>query len=155
VKPEVIGVVLDAGPPESGGLASRWRELTAKLRRRGYHLPGAPETDGTILDGGLEKPRIGFWFMPNNSEAGMLEDFLLDCAPQRAIEVARRAVDLALETQVATFKSVHHSKAVIHTYLAWQDEPGRPLGQSVTKRTLQGDVPTAIRFADWLRRLFA
>jgi len=38
--------------------------------------------------------------------------------------------------QAPTFIPNHKSKAVIHTYLAWQNEPGMPLGQAITARAL-------------------
>lgn len=46
------------------------------------------------------------------------------------------------------------SKAVIHTYLAWQDEPDRPLGQAITKQALRPQTDIAVRFTDWLKALF-
>nr|WP_254435729.1 DUF3226 domain-containing protein [Dolichospermum sp. UHCC 0260] len=46
------------------------------------------------------------------------------------------------------------SKAIIHTYLAWQDEPGYPMGQAITKQSLRPHTDIAIKFTDWLTRLF-
>ena len=37
---------------------------------------------------------------------------------------------------------------------AWQDEPGRPLGQAITKQALRPHTDIAVRFTDWLTRLF-
>ncbi|BAC91019.1 gsl3078 [Gloeobacter violaceus PCC 7421] len=56
--------------------------------------------------------------------------------------------------QIATFKEVHRSKAVIHTYLAWCDEPGYPLGKAITSQSLQPQTSIARKFTDWLVRLF-
>ncbi|MCC5649013.1 hypothetical protein LC609_04000 [Nostoc sp. XA013] len=56
--------------------------------------------------------------------------------------------------KVTTFKPLDISKAVIHTYLAWQDEPDRPMGQAITKQALRPNTDIAIRFTDWLIRLF-
>lgn len=69
--------------------------------------------------------------------------------------MAEEAVVLAEDRGVARFKAVQRSKAVVHTYLAWQDEPGKPLGQSITAQALRPDQPLAERFVDWLKRLFA
>ena len=92
--------------------------------------------------------------MPDNSNEGMLEDFLLRGVPAVGVEVAKGAIELAKIEQVTTFKDVHYSKAVIHTYLAWQDEPGRPLGLSITSKMLSAETPEAKRFVAWLRKLF-
>jgi hypothetical protein len=50
-------------------------------------------------------------------------------------------------------KEVHYSKALIHTYLAWQDEPGKTLGQSITSHVLQ-ETEIAQAFVKWLMLLF-
>jgi hypothetical protein len=51
------------------------------------------------------------------------------------------------------FKDSFRSKAEIHTWLAWQEEPGTPLGLAVTKKYLS-NVDSAQTFLDWLNRLF-
>jgi hypothetical protein len=147
VRPLAIGVVLDK-------TADRWMQLTRKISPHGYSLPSKPALDGTIVEGDGTNPRVGVWMMPDNVNDGMLEDFLLPAAPPAALEVAREAVSLAKTKQASTFKDAHHSKAVIHTYLAWQDEPGRPLGLSLTCQLLSAETPTAKRFIAWLNRLF-
>ena len=48
----------------------------------------------------------------------------------------------------------YRSKALIHTWLAWQEDPGTPLGLAVTKRYLDGDHALAQQFVQWLLRLF-
>jgi len=147
VRPLAIGVVLDKK-------GDRWARLAKKIAAHGYALPKIPDPDGTILQGDDTKPNVGVWMMPDNVNDGMLEDFLLPGAPPNAVDVAREAVELARKRQASTFKDVHHSKAVIHTYLAWQDEPGRPLGLSVTSKLLSAETPEAKRLVAWLRRLF-
>jgi hypothetical protein len=92
--------------------------------------------------------------MPNNQDSSMLEDFCAELATPTSITVARQCVETAKNQQATTFKEVHFSKAVIHTYLAWQDEPGRPLGQAITKQALRADTDIAIRFTNCLTRLF-
>ena len=39
-------------------------------------------------------------------------------------------------------------KAQVHTFLAWQDEPGRPMGESITRRYFQIDAPKALNFVE-------
>lgn len=147
VKPTTIGVVLDAAE-------GRWAQLSSKIAPHGYKVPPTPDLNGTILEGDDIRPRIGVWIMPNNADEGMLEDFLLPGVPPGGAAVAEEAVELAKKKQVTTFKDAHHSKAVIHTYLAWQDEPGRPLGLSVTSKMLSAETPEAKRFVLWLCKLF-
>jgi hypothetical protein len=51
-------------------------------------------------------------------------------------------------------KANWEAKARLHTWLAWQEEPGKPIGQAITKRFLDPEATEAQAFLDWLRRLF-
>jgi hypothetical protein len=149
--PSVIGVLLDADRPS---LEGRWQSVQSKLSHYAYRFPEAPASDGTILEGAADLPKIGFWFMPDNQVSGMLEDFCHRLAEARALDFAAACVDKARQDGLSTYKDAHRSKAIIHTYLAWQDEPGRPLGQAITAQALRPATHIAERFARWLGRLF-
>ncbi|MCT7952365.1 hypothetical protein NG798_21445 [Ancylothrix sp. C2] len=150
--PQVIGVMLDADKPSVEG---RWQSIKDKLRNNNhtYLLPEIPNADGTIVEG-EGKPKLGFWLMPNNQDRGMLEDFCAELAEPASLEFARECVEQAKERNVKTFKDVHSSKAVIHTYLAWQDEPGYPLGKAITSQALRPQTQVAVKFTNWLICLF-
>jgi hypothetical protein len=64
-------------------------------------------------------------------------------------------VDDAKEERAAISRGAYRSKAVVHTYLAWQDEPGSPLGQFITKQALQLNIEIAVSFTDWMQKLFS
>ncbi len=149
--PKVIGVMIDADQPS---LEGRWASIRGKLSQYHYNIPDAPDAAGTILESTTDEPRIGFWLMPDNQKSGMIEDFCAEMAEQDALAFAKECVEGARQRGLFSFKDVHLSKAIIHTYLAWQDEPGRPLGQAVTMQALKPHTPNAIRFVDWLNRLF-
>ncbi len=149
--PQTIGVILDADL----SLDSRWDSIRGKLRHYSYTFPNTPNINGTIVEDTSDRSKLGFWLMPNNQESGMLEDFCAELAEPSSLEYARECVEVAYTKNVTTFKDVHRSKAVIHTYLAWQDEPGYPLGKSITKQSLRPHTSIAINFTDWLKNLFA
>ena len=101
-------------------------------------------------------PRFGVWIMPNNQFSGMLEDFLIQLIPddsQRLYELAQNCVSEAAR-HAAPFKEVHKKKAEIHTWLAWQDEPGPQLHQAVHHRVLDPEKPESQSFVNWFRSLF-
>lgn len=52
------------------------------------------------------------------------------------------------------FRDVHESKAYIHTWLAWQKEPGKPMGQAITARYLDADALHARQLINWIRKLY-
>ncbi|MDH5681605.1 MAG: hypothetical protein OEZ36_08460, partial [Spirochaetota bacterium] len=144
-------LVLDA---DQKGVDARWRQILGRLKEYSYKFPPKPSETGSIIDSYDDKPRIGIWLMPNNQDAGMLEDFLIQLVPEDKIQVARDAVEMAISKKVHGFKDVHRSKADIHTYLAWQDEPGSPLGQAITAYSLDPKQEIAQEFVAWLKRLF-
>jgi hypothetical protein len=147
-----VGVVLDVDIDT--GLANRWRSIRDKLAKYPYALPASPDPSGTIIKAQDVYPRVGVWLMPNNREIGMIEDFCLEMIEEKALGVAHAAVQNAKTAGVCTFKDVHHSKAVVHTYLAWQHEPGYPLGQAIKSKALRHDTETAGAFINWLNLLF-
>ncbi len=145
-----IGVVLDADNPN---LAGKWNSISDRLVNEGYNVPTTPIKDGTILtqEG---KPTVGVWLMPDNDLDGMLEDFCARLAPPEAMQFAKHCASEAKNLGFSTYGNTHYSKATIHTFLAWQDEPGMPLGQAVTAKALDAKQPIAIQFSNFLRTLF-
>lgn len=149
--PETIGVVLDV---DCRTTDSRWQQIQDKIKSHGYNFPEHPDSTGTVLPQNGGKPKLGIWLMPNNRNPGMLEDFLMSLVNTDSISFASESVNTAKDKGFTTFKDAHHSKAVIHTYLAWQDEPGKPLGQSITSHVLNPETETARLFTSWLVTLF-
>ena len=151
---DVIGVVIDADTD----ISVRWQSIRDRIIGVGYqNVPDQPDLDGTILDppAGTLLPRFGVWIMPNNQTSGILEDFLHFLVPQPNIlfDHARDSVKTIPEGE-RRFKQLAEPKAVIHTWLAWQEEPGRPFGTAITARFLDPNVPEVDVLAAWLKRLF-
>ncbi len=93
----------------------------------------------------------------------MLEDFLQFLVPNgennQLLKIARSTVNNLpkqdeLPEPEQKFAIGHESKAMIHTWLAWQKTPGKPFGTAITARFLDGNAPEAILLVDWLRRLY-
>jgi hypothetical protein len=150
---KTLGIVVDADQD----LLQRWRSLCDTLVRSGYaNLPVAPAAEGTIIPASEVLPRLGIWVMPNNQLGGMLEDFLQQLIHQGDALIARaeRSVE-AIPTSDRRFNETYRSKAVLHTWLAWQEVPGTPLGLAITRQYLNGDHALAQRFMTWLETRFA
>jgi len=149
-KKQTIGIVLDADT----SVASRWQAIKNKLKDYEYPIPDKPNIGGTILNYS-SLPRLGIWLMPNNIDVGMLEDFCLLLVEENKKAVADECINIAIKKNATTFKEVHKAKALIHTYLAWQDEPGKPIGQAITAKILEPSYPISLEFKKWLIELFA
>ncbi len=52
------------------------------------------------------------------------------------------------------FADAHMAKAQIHTWLAWQENPGLPFGTAITAKFLDADRDQAGILINWLKRLF-
>jgi hypothetical protein len=151
---EALGVVIDADTD----LAARWDSLRNRLILVEYeNVPEDPAPDGTILDppAGTLLPRVGIWIMPDNQSEGILENFLRFLVP------AGSALFEHVESSVAAipegerrFTELAKPKAIIHTWLAWQEEPGKPLGTAITARYLDSGVAQVDDLVSWLNRLF-
>jgi len=146
-----LGIVVDADI----AIANRWQSLRYKLIKAGYtSVPLHPAPEGTMLkqEG---RPMVGLWLMPNNIIPGMLEDFMSLLIPAGDIlwPMAQDIVQQVI-TKDRRFPQTQEMKANVHTWLAWQEEPGKPMGQAITKRYLDASAPHAKQLIDWLCRLF-
>lgn len=150
---EALGVVLDAVT----SVAGRWVSVRNRLSAAGYAPPSEPNSQGVVLNPPPDTilPRVGIWLMPNNTVPGKLEDFLRYLVPQGSalFAYAETTVD-NIPRDLRLFKPVDQPKALIHTWLAWQSEPGRPLGQSITAGFLKHTAAEADILVSWLQRLF-
>lgn len=151
---EVVGVIVDADVD----LDARWQSISERLSRSGFSsLPAKPPEDGLVIDPppGTLLPRVGVWMMPDNKVPGILEDFLAFLVPagDPLFTYVRSTLD-DLPVGITRFSAGKKPKALIHSWLSYQEEPGRPLGQAVSARYLDPALPTADAFADWIRRLF-
>jgi len=153
-----LWIIIDADK----NVASAWQSIKDIMLRSGkYQLsPALP----LPVDGAIIKPiddedlTVGVWIMPNNTDAGMLEDFMLDII-QPDDPLLAKATDIVAELDSnrdhypGLFKAVHKSKAAIHTWLAWHDKPGESLPTAVQKRLFDKDSDLCRRFASWLEKL--
>jgi hypothetical protein len=101
--------------------------------------------------------------MPDNILEGELEHFLELLVPRKNENPLWLRVLEALDGMpseasfpgyVKRFKEQDRRKALIHTWLAWQEEPGKPLGQALTARYFDAHAPHALVFVNWIRQLF-
>ena len=136
----------------------RWQSLSDRLSPYGYQIPDEPKSEGFVHASYDIYPRIGIWLMPDNLQSGMLEDFLkLLIRPDDLLSPFVEEVLSKIEGQdipTRYDRDIHRAKAFIHTWLAWQKEPGRPMGTAITATYLDHNAKLCLRFVGWLNRLF-
>lgn len=147
IRPKTIGVILDADTD----IKKRYQDIKAKLKK--YELPKNFPTDGLIIEQ-KNLPKLGIWIMPNNQDNGALEEFYLTITPNIDTDFIDDVIVKAKNKDLTSFKPQHKQKAIMHTYFAWQDNPGAPLYLAINKIVLNNDHQIAKKFKTWLKTLF-
>lgn len=147
---QTLGIMVDADTD----IKSRWNSLKNKLSQSGFEIPDDIPQNGLIINNGRQK--VGVWIMPDNRISGMLEDFIAFLVPadDSLLPIANETLNSLEERNLHMYKTSHRSKALIHTWLAWQEDPGTPLGLSITKKYVQTDIEVCRCFIDWIKNLF-
>lgn len=148
---DAFGLVVDG----NGDPRSRWREIGTIFAEQDLpDLPDHPPAEGLVIPRAGLLPRFGVWIMPNNGSPGALEDFVTGLVPagDPLWPRAGAAVD-GIPEDARRFPPSRRSKAHMHTWLAWQAQPGSPMGQAIGKGDLDANAPAARAFVAWLRRL--
>ncbi|MEC4817967.1 MAG: DUF3226 domain-containing protein [Scytonema sp. PMC 1069.18] len=148
-----LGIVMDA----DWDLSARWQAVRQRLNASGYEeIPESPLPEGWVYVS-PNLPKVGVWLMPDNQLPGMLENFVTqlittdDSLLLKAVSVLQDIEQAGLNR----YSLVQHPKALIHTWLAWQQTPGMPMGQAITARVLNHESHEAITFVKWLKKLFS
>lgn len=153
-KVKTIGIVIDADTD----IQKKWeKSKKILLATNKYIIPDVlPLTGLVVKSEDSNYPTVGVWIMPDNNLNGMLEDFLIALTDDN--DPILQEVDSTLieieKKNIQKYKPIHKTKAKIHTFLAWQEEPGIPMGRAITKRYLNPDSPLSLSFANWLKELF-
>ena len=149
------GFVVDADPDV--GVAKRWTRIRDQFLSVGVAAPDEVPTNGFVGESETYKVRVGVWLMPDNRREGTLETFLRDLVDESDVligpaqDAARRASGIDRRFPQAASAL---AKAELHTWLAWQKNPGRPYGTAIQARYFRHDSPAALAFVAWFRRLY-
>ena len=146
-----VGVVMDADQSQDG----RWQQLANLLARHSISVPTHYAQDGIVCAGLKPEFILGIWIMPGNANTGYLEDFLgnLVATTDATWDYAK---DSCLEAKRlgAPFNDIHFSKARLHTWLAWRENPGSTFGVAFQQGWLRADAVLAKLFASWFVKVF-
>ncbi len=149
---DTLGIVVDADT----NVDARWQAIRNRLLDLGYvAVPNRPQPDGAILDPPQNTllPRVGVWLMPDNLNAGKLENLLKQMVPASDVLIDHARVVVS-SLPLSNFTVNDKIKAVMHTWLAWQVEPGRPYGTAITAGYFDAHAPAAEKLVSWLHRLY-
>ena len=148
-----VGFILDVDAEEDA--EDPWRAVCAQLGGVGLTLPAAIPEEGFVGEASMVQARVGVWLMPDNRRAGALEEFLrgLVDTDDSLLPIAERSTHHAKE-EGAHFPVSAMNKAVLHTWLAWQERPGLPYGSAIRAEYFGHDSAVALMFVEWFKRVF-
>ncbi|MEO1429303.1 MAG: DUF3226 domain-containing protein [Cyanobacteria bacterium J06633_8] len=147
-----LGIVIDADTD----LLARWQAVIQRLKEYGYEeIPKVPPAEGWVYKS-QNLPNIGVWLMPDNQLPGILENFVAQLIAEDDLLIikAESILQDIEQNKLNRYTLVQHPKALIHTWLAWQQTPGMPMGQAITAQVLNYNSTLAVVFVEWLKRLF-
>lgn len=120
-------------------------------------LPITPNPEGTIIiSTNPDLPKVGIWIMPDNSSSGEIEDFFLQMIDEHDFRLghARNSVGELILQRPDLLSNSNRSKAEAHTWLAWQEEPGRSMGVALKSNWASPEHSLAQRLAKWFSNTF-
>lgn len=146
-----VGFVLDA----NSSLQDCWNAVSARLRRVGMEPPGVIPENGFIGEAEKYRARVGVRLVPDNRRPGALESFLRDLVAEGdpLLPYAEKSTDRAKDPG-AGFSRNDTDNAVLHTWPAWQQEPGLRYGTAIRARYFRADSPAAPAFVTRFRAVF-
>lgn len=83
------------------------------------------------------------------------EEFISFLGPQddELWSIAQNAMQQAISIK-CNFRPSYVTKAHLHTWLAWQEEPDTPMGQAITKTYVNANAPHGIQLITWFHNVF-
>jgi hypothetical protein len=147
---ETLALVIDADTE----ISKRWNSLQSIFSKLEINLPSEIPAEGLILK--TNGITIGIWIMPNNSLNGMLEDFISFLIPKgdKLLSLASMNLETIEKEKLNKYTNAHKSKALIHSWLAWQESPGTPMGLAITKKFLTTKEEICEKLISWLTKTF-
>jgi len=147
-----LGIVVDADESP----AARWQELTRWLAPIVQRVPSEPAKEGLVLEGVVPDTWVGVWMMPDNCVRGALEDLVQELLPpdDPCWALAQEQARTAMGRYGRNCSFGFALKSQLHTWLAWQEEPGMSFGQALNTKLLKHDTERACQFKEWFLKLF-
>ncbi|MEA5466885.1 DUF3226 domain-containing protein [Leptothoe sp. PORK10 BA2] len=146
-----LGLIVDA----DNDLNRRWASIRNACAQSISDMPDTLPERG-LIHSTASGIKFGVWIMPDNKTQGMLETFLSYLVPDPSESLWKYAQEVtqSAKQKGSNFIEPHVDKANIHTWLAWQNPPGRQLHNAVMEKILDPNHPRAQPFVDWFKRLY-
>lgn len=147
---EALAIIIDADTE----IKNRWETIKSVFSKQEITLPNEIPGEGLIFK--INHLTISVWVMPNNELNGMLEDFISFLIPKedKLLQIANQTLNAIEKEKLNNYIPAHKSKALIHTWLSWQGDPGTPMGLAITKKFLTTEEENCNKLLNWLSTSF-
>lgn len=168
-----VGFVVDTDAFNGGQRLSRgdrWTAIRDRLASVGVTLPNPPAdldvelpAEGFVGKSVAFDRSVGVWLMPDNrADYGKIEDLLATLVPtgDDLFELAKRSTAEALQISARrspdrkAIQPKDERKGQLHSWLAWQEEPGMSYGHALRRKYFGHDSDVAKRFVGWFKKLY-
>lgn len=153
----LLGCILDADYGDSQNIIHILTELCKKTKDYSYDtFEQHKETGGYYLKSNDGLKDVGIWFMPNNKDEGMFEDWLLNIAKNDEnylINYAKEVCNKIPECQ-KRFDDIHKTKAQVAVWTALQKAPHLGTENIILQNLYNHESPYFQNFIIWLKFVF-
>ena len=150
-----LAVVVDADSEPNGGYQRTLERVTRIVSPLRYSLSSEP-IGGLIYKHEDGLGDFGLWIMPDNTQEGMLEDWLKQCIHPNEQALFNHAVSVVGELPFPPkFREIHKTKAEVSTWMAWQKKPGHGLYRAIEDNLLDTDSLLYQKLINWLRHIYS
>jgi hypothetical protein len=158
---ERFAVIVDAEYKDQHALGCQGtiERFTSNVAQHGFepdHSRCSP-SDGLVFAHNDGLANIGLWVMPNNSDEGMLEDWMRCCIhpDERALFDHVETTLSGLPEPLTKFKPIHRGRAEIATWLAWQKKAEYGLFPAAKEDSLLDANSSLFQsLAGWLKHIY-
>lgn len=153
---DALAIVVDADRcRDGGGVEKTVRQIQEKIRTPGYDQgPEHLSTGGLLFKHNDGLPDFGVWVMPDNTNEGMLEDWILQSVSSNEHDLLQQAQTAVENLSCQKFKENKLSKAKVATWLAWQENPGEGLYYTVSQGLLDPNSTLHSGLEKWIKTVF-
>ena len=150
-----LAVVVDADSAVNGGGCQRAIDKVTKIvEPYGFTLASNP-VGGVFFQNDDGLADFGLWVMPNNSDEGMLEDWIKSCIHPGEHQLFAHAETVVDKLPQPKFKPIHISKAEVATWLAWQKQPGHGLYRAIEDQLIDRNSALFKELCIWLTHIYS
>jgi hypothetical protein len=150
-----LAVVVDADSEDNDGGYQRVIDRVTKIvEPYGFTLASNP-VGGVLFQNDDGLADFGLWVMPNNSDEGMLEDWMKSCVHPDEHELFAHAETVVATLPQTKFKPIHISKAEVATWMAWQKQPGHGIYRAVEDQLIDMNSALFKELCVWLTHVYS